>query len=139
NVWIGSAPSGMVQKYAHDGSKLLFQIGKKGAFDSSDGTSRCQPLNSNAAQFFMPSSIFVDRQNGDVYVSEGESRGGNRGVAVGASATSPVNSTSLTASPSTRGAMSMSRKTAGRGSRGSRLLVSRSMSFRAKRPYSWSS
>ena len=82
NVWIGSAPSGMVQKYAHDGSKLLLQIGKKGAFDSSDGTSRGQPLNSNAAQFFMPSSIFVDRQNGDVYVSDGESRGGNRRVAV---------------------------------------------------------
>ncbi len=82
NVWIGSAPSGMVQKYSHDGSKLLFQIGKKGVFDSSDGTVKGQPLNSNAAQFFMPSSIFVDRQNGDVYVADGESRGGNRRVAV---------------------------------------------------------
>jgi DNA-binding beta-propeller fold protein YncE len=30
----------------------------------------------------MPSSIFVDPQNGDVYVSDGESRGGNRRVAV---------------------------------------------------------
>jgi DNA-binding beta-propeller fold protein YncE len=82
NIWIGSAPSGMVQKYSHDGSKLLLQIGKKGVFDSSDGTVKGKPLNSNAAQFFMPSSIFVDRQNGDVYVSDGEGAGGNRRIAV---------------------------------------------------------
>jgi DNA-binding beta-propeller fold protein YncE len=82
NVWVGSAPSGMVQKFTHDGSKLLLQIGKKGVFDSSDGTVKGKPLNSNAAQFFMPSSIFVDRQNGDVYVSDGESAGGNRRIAV---------------------------------------------------------
>src|SRR5207248_1344397 len=78
----GSAPSGMVQKYSHDGSKLLFQIGKKGVFDSSDGTAKGQPLNSNAARFFMPSSIVVDPQNGDVYVSDGESLRGNRRIAV---------------------------------------------------------
>src|SRR5437867_7429728 len=82
NMWIGSAPSGMVQKYLHDGSKLLLQIGKKGVFDSSDGTVKGKPLNSNAAQFFMPSSIFVDPLNGDVYVSDGESAGGNRRIAV---------------------------------------------------------
>src|SRR5262245_26681952 len=82
NVWVASAPSGMVQKYSHDGSKLLLQLGKKGVFDSSDGTVKGTPLNSNAAQFFMPSSIFVDRQNGDVYVSDGESKGTNRRIAV---------------------------------------------------------
>jgi DNA-binding beta-propeller fold protein YncE len=82
NVWIGSAPSGMVQKYSHDGSKMLLQIGKKGVVDSSDGTIKGKPLNSNAAHFFMPSSIFVDRQNGDVYVSDGEGEGSNRRVAV---------------------------------------------------------
>ena len=82
NVWVASSPSGIVQKYAHDGSKLLLQIGKKGVVDSSDGTVKGKPLNSNAAQFFMPSSIFVDRRNGDVYVSDGESRDGNRRVAV---------------------------------------------------------
>ena len=82
NVWIGSAPSGMVQKYSHDGSKLLLQIGEKGVIDSSDGTVDGEPLNSNAARFFMPSSIFVDRQNGDVYVSDGEGEGSNRRVAV---------------------------------------------------------
>jgi DNA-binding beta-propeller fold protein YncE len=82
NVWVASAPSGMVQKYTHDGSRVLLQIGKKGVFDSSDGTVKGKPLNSNAAQFFMPSSIFVDRQNGDVYVSDGEGRNGNRRIAV---------------------------------------------------------
>ncbi len=82
NFWIGSAPSGMVQKYSHDGTKLLLQIGQKGVFDSSDGTAQGKPLNSDAARFFMPSSIFVDPQNGDVFVSDGESRGGNRRIAV---------------------------------------------------------
>src|SRR5262245_43294361 len=77
NIWIGSAPSGMIQKYSHDGSKMLLQIGKKGTVDSSDGTVKGKPLNSRAAVFFMPSSIFVDRQNNDVYVSDGESRDGN--------------------------------------------------------------
>ena len=82
NVWIGSAPSGMVQKDSHDGSKLLLQIGKKGVYDSSDGTVKGKPLNSNAARFFMPSSISVDGRNGDIYVSDGESRNGNNRVAV---------------------------------------------------------
>lgn len=82
NAWIASAPSGMVQKYTHDGSRLLFQIGKKGVFDSADGTARGKPLNSNAPVFLMPSSIFVDPQNGDVYVSDGESRNSNRRIAV---------------------------------------------------------
>jgi len=82
NMWIGSAPSGMVQKYSHDGSKLLLQVGKKGVFDSSDGTAKGKPLNSNAAVFYMPSSIYADPQNGDVYVSDGEGRGGNRRIAV---------------------------------------------------------
>lgn len=82
NVWVASAPSGMIQKYSHDGSTLLLQIGTKGVVDSSDGTVKGKPLNSNAAQFFMPSSIFVDKQNGDVYVADGESAGGNRRIAV---------------------------------------------------------
>ena len=82
NVWIASAPSGMVQKYSHDGSRLLFQIGKKGVIDSSDGTEKGQPLNSDAARFFTPSSIYEDPKNGDVYVSDGESRRSNQRIAV---------------------------------------------------------
>src|SRR5258705_152573 len=82
NIWIGSAPSGMVQKYTHDGSKMLLQIGKKGVVDSSDGTPKGKPLNSPAAIFFMPSSIYVDKGNGDVYVSDGEVADSNNRVAV---------------------------------------------------------
>ena len=82
NVWVAAAPSGMIQKYTHDGKKLLLQIGKKGVLDSSDGTAKGKPLNSPAATFFMPSSIYVDRQDGDVYVSDGEGGGTNRRVAV---------------------------------------------------------
>jgi DNA-binding beta-propeller fold protein YncE len=82
NVWIASAPSGMVQKYSHDGKRLLLQIGKKGVLDSSDGTEKGKPLNSDAAKFFMPSSIQVDRTNGDVYVADGESANANRRIAV---------------------------------------------------------
>src|ERR1700674_5097257 len=70
NVWILSNESGMVRKYSHDGSKLLLQIGKSGVVDSSDGTPKGKPLNSDTAQFFAPADINVDRQNGDVYVDD---------------------------------------------------------------------
>ena len=40
DIWIASSPSGMVQKYSHDGRKLLMQIGKRGVVDSSDGLSQ---------------------------------------------------------------------------------------------------
>lgn len=82
NVWIVSTESGMARKYSHDGSKLLLQIGKSGVVDSSDGTLKGKPLNSNAAQFFGPAAIAVDRQNGDVYVADGDSRAGNRRMVV---------------------------------------------------------
>jgi DNA-binding beta-propeller fold protein YncE len=82
NVWVAAAPSGMVQKFSPDGSKLLLQIGQKGVFDTSDGTVKGKPLNSNAAVFHMPSSIWVDPANGDVYVADGESRNSNQRIAV---------------------------------------------------------
>ena len=82
NFWVAAAPSGVVQKFTHDGGKLLQQIGKKGELDSSDGTAKGTPLNSPLAKFYMPSSIFVDRDSGDVYVADGESRNGNHRIAV---------------------------------------------------------
>jgi DNA-binding beta-propeller fold protein YncE len=78
NVWIAAARSGFVQKYSHE---LLLQIGKSGVFDSSDGTAKGKPLNSDAAQFFGPSAVDVDPQNGDVYVADGHG-GGNTRIAV---------------------------------------------------------
>jgi DNA-binding beta-propeller fold protein YncE len=82
NFWVAAAPSGMVQKFTHDGSKLLQRIGKKGELDSSDGTAKGTPLNSPLARFHMPSSIFVDRDGGDIYVADGESRNSNHRIAV---------------------------------------------------------
>jgi DNA-binding beta-propeller fold protein YncE len=82
NVWIVSFDSGIARKYSHDGKKLLLQIGQSGVVDSSDGTLEGKPLNSNRAQFFGPAAISIDRQNGDVYVADGDSRAGNRRVVV---------------------------------------------------------
>ena len=82
NVWIASSPGGMIQKYTHDGSRLLQQIGRKGAFDTADGTEKGAPLNSNAARFTSPASIHVDRGNGDIYVADGETRKSNSRIMV---------------------------------------------------------
>src|SRR5262245_40968977 len=82
NVWIASAPGAILQKYTHDGSKLLQQIGSKGAYDTADGSIKGKPLNSNAARFTSPASIHVDRQNGEMYVADGESRAGNSRIMV---------------------------------------------------------
>ena len=82
NVWIASAPSGMVQQYTHDGSRLLSQIGEKGVLDSSDGTEAGAPLNSPAARFFTPSSLVVTPDTGEIYVADGERVNTNQVVKV---------------------------------------------------------
>ena len=82
NVWIASSPGAMIQKYSHDGSRLLLEIGKKGAFDTADGAEKGAPLNSSAARFTSPASIHVDRQNGDIYVADGETRKSNSRIMV---------------------------------------------------------
>src|SRR5262249_16898059 len=82
NVWIASSPGGMIQKYSHDGSKLLQQIGQKGIFDTADGTEKGAPLNSNAARFTSIANIQVDRGNGDIYVADGETRKSNSRIMV---------------------------------------------------------
>jgi|SRR5215472_1960947 len=81
NVWMTWVGDGIVQKYSHDG-KLLFQIGKKGVVDTSDGTLTGKPLNSSHNSFFRPSGIAFDPANGDVYISDGEYFGANHRVAV---------------------------------------------------------
>ena len=82
NLWITGTGDGIVQKYTHDGSKLLMQIGKQGIVDSSDGTAKGKPLNSSHTGFFKPSGIAIDPKNGDVYVADGETAGGNHRIAV---------------------------------------------------------
>jgi hypothetical protein len=69
HIWIAGHLDGIVQKYTHDGSKMLLQIGIKGKYDSADGT------DSTA----ISGTVAVDAGNGEVYVSEGY---GNRRVVV---------------------------------------------------------
>jgi len=79
NLWIAGSKDGIVQKYTHDGSKLLLQIGTRGVLDSSDGTDNGRALNSSPTGFFYSAGIAVDPNNGDVYVADGY---GNSRVAV---------------------------------------------------------
>jgi DNA-binding beta-propeller fold protein YncE len=79
NVWIAGNEDAIVQKYTHDGGKLLLQIGTKGLFDTSDGTMAGAPMNSSHTLLNLPSSIAVDPTNGDVYITDGY---GNRRVVV---------------------------------------------------------
>jgi len=82
SVWLSGSDDTFVQKYSHDGSKLLLQIGQKGVADSSDGTMQGIALNSSHTGFYRPSAITVDPTNGDVYVADGEGPGSNHRVAV---------------------------------------------------------
>ena len=82
DIWMGGSRDGIVQKYNHDGSKLLLQIGKRGLVDSSDGTLKGTPLNSSRTGFFASAGIAVDPVNGDIYVADGESQSSNHRVAV---------------------------------------------------------
>jgi DNA-binding beta-propeller fold protein YncE len=78
NIWVGGNGDGIIQKYSHDG-KLLLQIGKRGVYDTSDGTREGKLNNSAKDQLFLPSGVVIDPDNGDIYVSDGY---GNRRVAV---------------------------------------------------------
>jgi hypothetical protein len=75
HVWLDGSEDGIVQEYSHDGKELLLQIGKRGVFDSSDGTVTGTPLNSSPTQFFRVSEIAFDPHNGDVYVADGHAKG----------------------------------------------------------------
>jgi DNA-binding beta-propeller fold protein YncE len=71
NIWVGGTQDAIVQKYTHDGSKLLLQIGTKGLYDTSDGTFEGTAMNSSTTLLNRPSGIAVDAANGDVYVADG--------------------------------------------------------------------
>jgi len=75
HVWLDGSEDGILQEYSHDGKELLLQIGKKGVFDSSDGTVNGTPLNSSPSQFFRVSEIAFDPHNGDMYVADGHAKG----------------------------------------------------------------
>jgi DNA-binding beta-propeller fold protein YncE len=76
NVWIAGNGDGIVQKYSHDGSTLLLQIGTKGVCDNPPtatcGNSASNPLaNQSRTLLNQPADIAVDPTNGDVYIADG--------------------------------------------------------------------
>ena len=75
HVWLDGSEDGIIQEYSHDGKEMLLQIGKKGVFDSSDGTVNGTPLNASPSQFFRVSEIGFDPNNGDIYVADGHAKG----------------------------------------------------------------
>jgi DNA-binding beta-propeller fold protein YncE len=79
NVWITGTEDGFIQKYSHDGSKLLLQIGTKGILDTSDGTPSGNAMNSSHTSLNGPSGLAVDSANGDIYIADGL---GNKRVVV---------------------------------------------------------
>jgi DNA-binding beta-propeller fold protein YncE len=79
NIWIGGNQDGIIQKYSHDGSKLLLQIGTASHLDTSDGTPTGYAMNSSKTMLNRPASIAIDPTNGDIYVADGY---GNRRVVV---------------------------------------------------------
>ncbi len=79
NVWIAGNADAIVQKYSHDLTALLLQIGEKGHFDSSDGTANGTPTNSSRTLLNRPADIAVDPGNGDIYIADGY---GNRRIVV---------------------------------------------------------
>ena len=66
NFWTAGNNDGMVQKYTHDGSKMLLQIGTKGVMDSADGTATGVGLNASRTSLFKPSQVAIDPGNGDI-------------------------------------------------------------------------
>ena len=71
NVWVGGNDDAIVQKYTHDGSKLLLQIGTKGVFDSSTGLITGIAMNQSHTLLNKPAGIAVDPSSGDVYIADG--------------------------------------------------------------------
>jgi sugar lactone lactonase YvrE len=69
NLWIAGSGGGMVQKWAHDGSRLLLQIGDRLTCDGPCGETAS--LNASTVTLNQPADIAVDRTNGDVYIADG--------------------------------------------------------------------
>src|SRR6202790_607727 len=71
NVWVAGSADAVVQKWTHDGSTLLMQIGNKGQFDSSMGARGGIALNVSKNLLNKPAGVAVDPTNGDVYIADG--------------------------------------------------------------------
>ena len=83
NVWIAGNGDGIVQKYSHDGSRLLLQIGTRGVCDNPPanacGNSGANPaanqsktlLNQPANMYIDPNRDPVTGERGSIYIADG--------------------------------------------------------------------
>lgn len=71
NVWVIGSGDGIAQKWTHDGSRMLLQIGKRGVCDTSSGACSGDGLNRSTTSLSRPAGIAVDATTGDVYVADG--------------------------------------------------------------------
>ena len=86
NIWVGGYRDGVVQKWTHDGERMLLQIGEKGVCDGPDTLSpeaaypTCGSPGNNSSKTLLnnPADIFVDPnpdpvtgQRGSVYIADG--------------------------------------------------------------------
>lgn len=83
NVWIAGNGDGIVQKYSHDGTQLLLQIGTRGVCDNPPGNacgnSGSNPLaNQSKTLLNQPANMYIDPnpdpvtgQRGSIYIADG--------------------------------------------------------------------
>ena len=86
NIWVGGYQDGVVQKWTHDGKRMLMQIGQKGVCDGASTLSPKAPYptcgspgnNSSKTLLNNPADMFVDAnpdpvtgQPGSIYIADG--------------------------------------------------------------------
>jgi hypothetical protein len=83
NVWIAGNGDGIVQKYSHDGTQLLLQIGTRGVCDNPPGNvcgnSGANPLaNQSKTLLNQPANMYIDPnpdpvtgERGSIYIADG--------------------------------------------------------------------
>ena len=81
NVWIAGNGDGVVQKWSHDGSALLLQIGTKFLCDdgvngpgvpcTGAGGGNLMRTGTSHTLLSLPADIAVDPANGDIYIADG--------------------------------------------------------------------
>jgi DNA-binding beta-propeller fold protein YncE len=71
NIYVAGNIDAVLQKYTHDGSKMLLQIGTKGLFDSSTGLITGIAMNQSHTLLNKPADMAIDPGNGDIYIADG--------------------------------------------------------------------
>ena len=71
NLWIAGSGGGMVQKWTHDGKKLLLQIGNRTQCDGVNGACGEPGLNASTETLNNPADIAVDPATDEVFIADG--------------------------------------------------------------------